>query len=230
MVNKYMLTPRLKCIAEYVKCKTVADIGTDHAYIPIDLIENGRAEYAIAADVREGPLKIASSNIEKHGLTDKIDVRLGDGLSVLTSGEADMIIIAGMGGILIKDIIDAHTEIAKRSVLVLQPMNSQYELRKWLISNGFTVLSEDIECEEYHVYNIMIVIEGVQDKFERDIDYHIPPMLYKNKNFGALFKKKRREFTKIIKGLEKAENADDGKLEYYRQSYKELKELEKYAN
>ena len=230
MVNKYMLTPRLKCIIEYVKCKTVADIGTDHAYIPIELVENGKVEYAIAADVREGPLKIASSNIEKHGLTDKIEVRLGDGLSVLTPGEADIIIIAGMGGILIKDIIEANTEIAKSSVLVLQPMNSQYELRKWLISNGFTVLSEDIECEEHHVYNIMVVVNGAQDKFERDIDYHIPPMLYKNKNFRALFEKKKREFTKIINGLEKAENADNNKLEYYRRSYKELKELEKYVD
>lgn len=230
MVNKYMLTPRLKCITEYVKCKTVADIGTDHAYIPIELVENGKAERAIAADVREGPLKIASSNIEKHGLADKIEVRLGDGLSVLTPGEADIIIIAGMGGILIKDIIEAHTEIAKSSVLVLQPMNSQYELRKWLISNGFTVLNEDIECEEHHVYNIMVVSDGVQDKFERDIDYHIPPMLYKNKNFRALFEKKKREFSKIIKGLEKAENADNDKLEYYRRSYKELKELEKYVD
>lgn len=224
-----MLTPRLNCIIKYVNCRVAADIGTDHAYVPIELIDSERAEKVIAADVREGPLGIAYSNIEKHGLTERIDTRLGSGLSVLEPGEADTIIIAGMGGMLIGDIIENDEETARQSLLILQPMNSQYELRKRLISNNFKIVNEDIECEEHHVYNIIIVQSGRQEPFAKDIDYHIPPLLYGNEKFGELYNKKEREFLKIINGLERSENADAEKLEYYKKAYEELKELRKYV-
>ena len=224
-----MLTPRLNCIIKYVNCRIAADIGTDHAYVPIELINSKRAEKVIAADVRKGPLDIASSNIEKHGLSDRIDTKLGSGLSVLEPGEADTIIIAGMGGMLIGDIIEKDEDTARRSLLILQPMNSQYELRRRLISNNFKILHEDIECEEHHVYNIIIAESGRQEAFSKDIDYHIPPVLYENEKFGELYNKKKREFLKIINGLERSENADTEKLEYYKKAYDELKELERYV-
>ena len=78
-----MITPRLKCIINHTKGNRIADIGTDHAYIPIYLVENDLAEYVIAGDVRQGPVDIAKANVEKHKLSDKIEVRLGSGLSVM---------------------------------------------------------------------------------------------------------------------------------------------------
>ena len=82
-----MITPRLKCIIDHTKGNRIADIGTDHAYIPIYLVKNDLAEYVIAGDVRQGPVDIAKANVEKHKLSDKIEVRLGSGLSVIEKGE-----------------------------------------------------------------------------------------------------------------------------------------------
>ncbi len=225
-----MLTPRLECIAKYVKADTAADIGTDHAYVPVELIKRGSAKRVIAADVREGPLRIAAANIEKHGLSEKIETRLGSGLSVLRPGEADTTIIAGMGGILISEIIAADIETAADTLLVLQPMNSQYELRKWLLKNNFKILCEDIECEDHHVYNIMIAARGEAEPYKRDIDYHIPPMLYRHPKLRFLYEKKLREFLKIVRGLEKSENCDNEKLEYYKNALEELKEIEYHVS
>ena len=94
-----MITPRLKAIINNVTCPKIADIGTDHAYIPIFLTEKNLADKIIATDINEGPLNVARENIDKKGLN--IETRLGGGLSVITAGEIDEIIIAGMGGILI---------------------------------------------------------------------------------------------------------------------------------
>lgn len=221
-----MITPRLETIIMHVNGKIIADIGTDHAYIPIYLIENSMADFVIASDVKEGPVSIARDNIKDHNLSDKIEVRFGSGLSVLKQGEADTIIIAGMGGILISEIIDMDIEIAKASKLILQPMNAQYELRKYLLSHGFKITDEDISIEGHKVYNIMTVESGHQEKFENDFEYQIPKYLKKHKYFKNLYDKKHREFTKVIKGLENSKETDEEKLELYKYWLKELKKYE----
>ena len=165
-----MITPRLKCIIKNTNGKRIADIGTDHAYIPIYLIENNLSDYVIASDIRKGPAEIAVSNISEHNLSDKIEVRIGGGLSVLKENETDTIIIAGMGGQLISEIIDGNIQLAKKCRLVLQPMNAQYELRKYLIKNGFTITNEDIAIEGFKVYNILNAENGCQQEFETDIE------------------------------------------------------------
>lgn len=218
----YILTPRLSNIVSHVNGKTVADIGTDHAYVPIKLILYGLCEKAIASDVRPGPVEIARSNIEKYGFCDRISVRMGSGLSVLTPGEADDIIIAGMGGELISDIIKANEDTARASRLILQPMNSQYELRHFLSENGFEIETEDISVEGFKVYNLIVAKSGVGTKFEKDIDYHLPPYLKNNKNYSALYEKKKREFTKVIEGLENSKEPDTEKLAIYKAWYAEL--------
>ena len=182
-----MLTPRLNCIINYVNSAVAADIGTDHAYIPIELIRSGRAKRVIASDIKKGPLKIAEGNIIKYGLSDKIETRLGSGISVLSRGEADTIIIAGMGGELICEILKADLAKARESKLIIQPMNAQYELRRFLIENGFTIEKEDIENEKHRVYNIMVVKNGSQKPFGKDIDYHIPAYLYNHPKFNLLY-------------------------------------------
>lgn len=222
-----MITPRLKCIIEHTKGTRIADIGTDHAYIPIYLIENKKADYVIAGDICKGPVEIAKVNVEKHNLSDKIDVRLGGGLSVLSEGDADTIIIAGMGGQLISEIIDNDLKISRSCSLVLQPMNAQYELRKYLINNNFKIINEDIAVEGFKVYNIMNVSNGKQTEFKNDIEYHLPKYLKNHKYYKNLYDKKHREFTKVINGLEHSKNTDTEKLKLYKYW---LKELEKYES
>ena len=217
-----MLTPRLNCIINYVKSAVAADIGTDHAYIPIELVRSGRAGRVFASAVKNGPLEIAEGNIRKYGLSDKIETRLGSGISVLDRGEADTIIIAGMGGELICEILKADIDKARESTLIIQPMNAQYELRRFLLENGFTIEKEDIENEKHRVYNILIVKNGAQKPFDRDINYHIPVYLYNHPKFNLLYEKKQREFNKITAGIERSENCDNERLNYYRNCIKEM--------
>lgn len=220
-----MLTPRLQCIADHAGGGVIADIGTDHAYIPIELIGNNTAKRVIACDIKKGPLEIAVQNIKNHGMENKIETRLGGGLSVLGTHEADTIIIAGMGGEMIEKILRGDGETARAALLILQPMNSQYELRKFLLSNGYKILDEDIAVEGQKVYNIMVVKSGEQNGFKTDIEYHIPRYLINHKYFKKLYEKKHREFTKVISGLENSKEPDTEKLNRYKFW---LKELEKY--
>lgn len=221
-----MITARLRCIIEHVKGNTVADIGTDHAYVPVRLIEDGRAKRVIASDIRTGPVEAARRTVEKHGMSEKIEIRKGGGISVIEENEADVIIIAGMGGALISDIINENIKTAENATLVLQPMNNQYELRKYLHANGFSIIEEDIAVEGFKVYNIMVVKKGHQEKFLKDIYYHIPESLLNHKHFKDLYAKKKREFTKVINGLENSEMPDKEKLEMYRKWYRELGEIQ----
>lgn len=213
-----MITPRLQSILDAADNSSItADIGTDHAYIPIELIRSGKSKTVIASDIKQGPLDIARRNIRAAELSENIEMRLGPGLSVLKPGEAGQIIIAGMGGEMIENIIKESIDTARASKLLLQPMNSQYELRKFLIENGFCITSEDIAVEGFKVYNIMSVENGYQEPFEHDIDYHIPPYLSKHPLYGKLLDKKRREFEKIIRGLECSKAPDQERLEKYKQ-------------
>ena len=222
-----MLTARLNCIMNYVNSTIAADIGTDHAFVATELIRLSRAKRVIATDVREGPLNMARENINKNNMSDVIETRLGSGLSVIKPYEADTAVIAGMGGELICEIIKNDMETAKSMKLVLQPMNAQYELRKFLIGNGFEIINEDIECEGARVYNIIVAQKGDMKPFTKDIYYHIPPYLKGNNRFFDLYNKKRREFKKIIIGLNNSNNCDVEKLDYYKRC---LIELERMVN
>ena len=211
-----MITPRLQSILNYSHADVIADIGTDHAYIPISLINEKKARHVIASDLKEGPLNSARRNIDAAGLGEKIETRLGSGISVLAPGEAEQIIIAGMGGELIENILRENPEIAEKSELLLQPMNAQYELRKYLLHHGFTIQYEDISVEGFKVYNLMIAKKGEVKPFERDIDYQLPPYLMEHPFYQQLYDKKRREFTKVIQGIENAKYKDEEKLALYR--------------
>ena len=221
-----MITPRLKTVIDNVKHKKIADIGTDHAYIPIFLAEKNLADRVIATDINEGPLNIARDNIKRKGLENKIETRLGGGLSVIRAGESDDIIIAGMGGILISEIIENDIDTAKQSRLVLQPMNAQYELRKYLVSHGFRITGEDLAVEGFKVYNVITAERGEMQPFETDFEYQIPKYLAEHKYFKDLCQKKRREFTKVIKGLENSDSDHAEKLKKYRYWKGELDKYE----
>lgn len=218
-----MITPRLEMILRNVTGKSCADIGTDHAYIPIKLAEKGIK--VIATDIRPGPLKTAAENVKKHG-TD-IELRLGGGLTTIKKGEVETVIIAGMGGEMIENIINESIETAKCCTLVLQPMNSQCELRKYLEKNGFKITAEDIAVEGHKIYNLIVAESGTPNKYKDEINYHIPEWLYNHPLLHDLIAKKKREFTKIYNGLcESSENKDSEKKEY-ESLLKSLNEIER---
>ena len=135
---------RMALCASFVRDgAAVADIGTDHAYLPVWLVRSGKVPSAVAADLREGPLKNAAANIEKNGVSDKIKTVLSDGLDKIQPDDADDIVIAGMGGELIVRIIDRTPWLRNAGKhLILQPMTKADTLRRYLCENGFAVLCE----------------------------------------------------------------------------------------
>ena len=203
-----MITPRLAMILKYVTSDFAADIGTDHAYIPIELAKKGVR--VIATDVNVGPLRVAEKNIEKNRLS--VTLLKGSGLSPIPHGTAKEIIIAGMGGELIRQIISEDIEKAYSARLLLQPMNFQAELRKYLLENGFLIECEDLAKEGHKIYNLIIAKKGEGVLPSAEIDLHLPPSLYENPLFPMLLNKKEREFLKQFNGLSKSKNKDYNEL------------------
>ena len=118
----------------------LADVGTDHGYVPIYLMQSKRIVFAVASDVRPGPLARAKQNIEEAGLSDYIEVRLSDGLAALKKGEADTILIAGMGGPLMERILQERLETACAAAeLILQPQSEIPAFRRFLAKAGLCV-------------------------------------------------------------------------------------------
>lgn len=177
------LTKRLHAIAQKVeKNSIVADIGTDHGYIPKYLIDNEISKMVIATDISEGSLSKTTSYVEEETLSDFIMPRLGSGLSTIKPFEVDTVIIAGMGGVLISEILEADRKKASTFVrFILQPMVGSIELRKYLISSGFKILGEDLVKEDGRYYEIILAENGVQ-KFEKEMDYEISPILISNQH------------------------------------------------
>ncbi|MBR4172892.1 MAG: SAM-dependent methyltransferase [Clostridia bacterium] len=201
-----MLTPRLDMILKNSLSDCIADIGTDHAYVPIELAKRGARVFA--TDVSRGPLDMAEKNIQKNGVF--VTLLQGDGLSPVP--QVDEIIIAGMGGELIEKIIFKDMEKAQSARLLLQPMNSQAELRQFLLENGFFIEREDLAAEGYKIYNLIIAKSGRSAFPDREIDLHLPKSLYSHPLFPMLLQKKEREFRKQYGGLSKSKNSDFAEL------------------
>ncbi|MBO5944807.1 MAG: SAM-dependent methyltransferase [Clostridia bacterium] len=151
------LDSRLMAIANLVrKDKIFADIGTDHAYLPVYLVENGIIQKAIAADLRVGPLDNAKETVVSYGFTDKIELRLSDGLDNFMENEVQEIAVAGMGGLLISSFIERTKWLKNSDVhLILQPMTHVEELRKTLFDNGFVIDNEVVAEDDDKLYIII---------------------------------------------------------------------------
>ncbi len=163
---------RLETIAALVpQGSKVADIGTDHAYLPVWLMEQGKITEAIAGDIAAGPCQAARNTVAMYGLKNKIDVRQGSGLEVLQPGEADCITIAGMGGSTIISILEASLDVAvSAKTLVLQPMAGAAGLRRWLVEHGWRLADEELVDDPPHFYEIICAVRG-DDRNYSDAEY-----------------------------------------------------------
>lgn len=156
------LTPRLRAIASQVPHGArFADIGTDHAYLPVWLLLQGTLDRAIAADLRAGPLGRAKKTAAQYGVAGRISFRLCDGLSGIQPEEADVIAIAGMGGDTIISILASAFWVRREGkTLLLQPMTAHPELRRWLRGQGYAIAGEQIAREGNRLYSIWTVRGG----------------------------------------------------------------------
>ena len=167
------LSNRLNLVASFVPAGArLLDVGSDHAYLPIALLQEGKIEAAIAGEVVEGPYQSALQNVADNGLEDKIEVRLANGLAAFEPTDSiSCITIAGMGGRLIADILAAGLEkLAGVSRLVLQP-NREDELRAWLVDHDFCIVAEAILEENEKFYEILVVEQGSQELTAKELRF-----------------------------------------------------------
>lgn len=157
------LSKRLQAVADSVtKGNRVADVGCDHAYISINLIQQNIAPHVIAMDVNKGPLERGRENIERLGFSDKVETRLSDGLNKLNPGEVDTILIAGMGGALTVRILEEGlTSVKKCKELVLQPQSELFFVRKFIEQIEFEIIAEQMLIDDGKYYTIIKAIPKV---------------------------------------------------------------------
>ena len=174
--KKITLSKRLEAVAGLIERDgTLADVGTDHGYIPIAMVLRGHAEKAIAMDLRTGPLERAREHITAYGLEDRIETRLSDGVSALAENEADSIVVAGMGGELVIHILETGKAVCKSAKeLILQPQSEIDEVRKFLRENGYQIADEDMVEEEQKYYPMMRVIPQEENAEKLATEYMQP--------------------------------------------------------
>lgn len=207
----FSLGSRLSACAEFVRRGSVAaDIGTDHAKLPIWLVTNGIIEKAVASDINEGPIERAKANIEHYGLSDKIDTFIGDGLARLTPDMAQDIIIAGMGGELIAAILERAQWLKSGTYrLILQPMTHPEKLRAWLFDNGFDIIDEKAVLDTNKLYTI-ICAEFCGDALSYDLfDTFAGRLIGKADDTSRSFlERQARQLRVSAEGLRAAGNTD----------------------
>lgn len=153
---------RLTAVADLCPaCSVLADIGTDHAYLPVFLVQQGKIQKAVAGDIVPGPCEAARRTVRSYGLEHKISVRQGSGLTVLEPGEADAIVMAGMGAGTMLDILSASPEIWQHPScrhLIFQPQSDSEKLRHWAENNGWEILREELAEEGGRIYEMLHLV------------------------------------------------------------------------
>lgn len=228
------LSNRLKTVADIVtKGNRVADVGCDHAYIAIHLAENNIAPKVIAMDVNKGPLSKAQENIALWGLTDKIETRLSDGLLKLRPGEADSIVIAGMGGaLMVKILNEGEKSLAGVKELILQPQSEIFLLRRYLHEKGYEIETEKMVKEDGKFYVIIKAVKSISAKtYEKEIFYLYGKLLLEGgepvvKEYLEREKRLKVQVKEVLE--ESASLGSTGRLEEIREELSAVEEALKY--
>ena len=206
------LTPRLQAIADLIPPGSiVADIGTDHAYLPVYLLQEQISERAIAVDINQAPLDQAKETIEAFNYMQKIDIRKGNGLRVLNDEDhIDTVVIAGLGGESIAKILtEGKEKVVNLQRIILQPMSEAGFLRRFLAENGFTIMHEALAMEGRHLYEIILTKTGRE--LERDpFRLSFGPRLLEEKPplLPTLLKEKIRKLHIVYQNLQQAKKED----------------------
>lgn len=153
------LSARLEAVASLVApCERVFDIGTDHAFLPIELVRRGICQAAVASDIRPGPIAVARRNISRAGLTDRIETAVTSGLQGHEIGPDDAVVLSGLGGLEMIDILAVLPEPC--SQVILQPQKSAMELRLWLVANHYQIDREELVQDRERIYVIIRAVPG----------------------------------------------------------------------
>jgi tRNA (adenine22-N1)-methyltransferase len=215
-MNIEQLSKRLETVVSYIPTGSkIADIGSDHAYLPCFAIRKGIAERAIAGEVVKGPFQSAEKQVKAACLEDKIEVRLGNGLEVISPGEVDCITIAGMGGALIASILeDGKEKLEGVKRLILQPNVSAKSIRLWLLQNDWELTNEEIIEEDGKVYEILTADRGEphrpypEEGHQKGLLLGPFLMMQKNEAFQRKWMQEHAQWKNILANMEKAEQTE----------------------
>ena len=208
---------RLKAIMDFVPSGSrVADIGTDHGYLAIELVKRNIAEFVVASDKNPKPLAAAQKNIKDAGIANNVDLRLGDGLKSLNVGEVDIICIAGVGGALMCEILDASPEIVSNvEKIILQPMNVVERVRQWATDNNFYIEDEDLAEVDGIIYEIICL--------SRNFGRSKPTKKSKSPLLQKYINAKIEKLQKVYNSMSKSERAKNS--DKYIEIENQIKEL-----
>lgn len=224
------LSARLDGVASFVPAGArLADIGSDHAYLPAALVLQGKINYAVAGEVVKGPYENAVHEIHHHQLTAHIQPRLADGLAAIKpEDKIDTIAIAGMGGSLIASILEkGKAKLSGVKRLILQPNVGEMQLRQWLMNNRYQIMAEKIIAEDDHIYEIILAEPSVVPFRYSQYELDFGPFLLQKKN--RVFKQKWQEYCarekKVIEQMKKAQQPPLVKINRLEKKLNEIKEV-----
>lgn len=183
MTGSIQLSMRMQAIADMVRAEgRVVDVGCDHGYIPIWLVEQRKCSGAVAADINRGPLARARENIRRHGLSGYIETRLSDGLSAFKPGEGESLVIAGMGGPLVERILsDGRRTAMSFQEIILEPQSEIGHVRSFLQKEGYRIEEENMVLEEGKFYPVLRVVRGQMEPLT-EAEQEFGPCLLRSKN------------------------------------------------
>lgn len=223
-----LLSPRLRAAADWVPDgAVVCDVGTDHAYLPAALLREGRIPRAIATDLRTGPLRRAAETVRRLALQERMELRLCSGLDGVGPDEADLITLCGMGGEVIRSILEAAPWTRQGVELILQPQSHQGTLRHWLTAHGYRILRERVAREGQRWYPLLLVTGGEEPlPYSPAAELAGHPLRWvpeANRRDYLLFL--RGTWTGILSGLARSgKSGDDLRRRFLEQALRELEQ------
>ena len=231
---KLPISKRLLCCASMVQPGSrVADIGTDHGYLGIYLLQSGAARHVIACDLRKDPLENARRNAKLFGVDGEMEFRLSDGLEKILPDEVDTVVMAGMGGDLIQKIL-SQCPWRKREGLqfILQPQSAGNVLRRWLCEDGFEIQREEPVQDGHFLYTVMELRQGEPSPLTPGTEYASPALLASGIPLvGNYLARVENALQETVRGLTNAEKQRPERLSYFRQALLEIQEMRKnYAD
>lgn len=223
MSEQLILSNRLKQITNYLpEGAKFADIGSDHAYLPIAVCLEDPTARAIAGELNQGPYQAAVDHVTKYYLSGQIKVIKGDGLDVIANNEVNQVVIAGMGGSLIRSILERGKDrLVKVERLILQPNVDSQHIRKWIEDNNYILVDEVILEEDGHIYEILIADQAIDQQISKLTEQErlFGPFLLKKRDpiFKQKWQSELNNYQHIIKQMERAKQPDLQKINDYRE-------------
>ncbi|KGX93598.1 SAM-dependent methyltransferase [Pontibacillus halophilus JSM 076056 = DSM 19796] len=234
-MNSLQLSKRLKTVASYVEQGgVIADIGSDHAYLPCYICLQDETATAIAGEVNQGPYEAAKGEVERQELTARIQVRKGDGLQVLDPNEATHITIAGMGGTLISSILEnGKSSLAGVKRIITQPNVDAEDVRRWFRKEGYALIDETILEEDGRIYEVLVAEPGnpfaaySEQEQEQEKELWFGPYLLKKRQ-PAFLKKwqlEKGKLNRVVGQMKQAQQPDEYKILQFNERIKWIEEV-----